>query len=182
MKEVDFSPYSSVIIHFKNDDPAIPGRAAFDNINNYVRGGGGLVLVHFACGAFEEFKDEYEDLVGRVWWGLPGPDNQRHHDPYGAFEVKASGASHPVIAGLEPFTTTDELYTCLIGDTPVQVVATALSPVDSKIYPMALLRTPDKGRVFLSTLGHDVAAYKAEGVQDLYRRGTAWTAGLRPVQ
>jgi uncharacterized protein len=178
--DTDLSAYSAVIIHFKNDGPAVPGRVAFDHINEYVRNGGGLVLIHFACGAFEEFRDDYEALVGRVWWGLPGPKGKRHHDPYGPFEVKATDANHVITAGLEAFTTTDELYICLIGDTPVQVLATALSPVDSQTYPMALVRTPGVGRVFLSTLGHDVAAYKAKGVQELYRRGTAWAAGLTP--
>ncbi len=176
----DLSAYSALIIHFKNDDPAVPGRAAFDHINQYVRNGGGLVLLHFACGAFEEFRDDYEDLVGRVWMGFPTPAGRRHHDPYGAFEVKATAANHVVTAGMAPFTTTDELYTCLIGETPVEVLATALSPVDSQTYPMALIRTPDNGRVFLCTLGHDVAAYQAEGVQQLYRRATAWASGLKP--
>jgi uncharacterized protein len=174
----DFSPYGAVIIHFKNDDPAVPGRVAFDQINQYVRDGGGLVLLHFACGAFEEFRDDYENLVGRVWWGPDGPVGVRHHDPYGKFEVQASDASHSITAGMQPFSTTDELYTCLIGDAQVEILATALSPVDSKTYPMAMVRLPDNGRVFLSTLGHDVAAYKAEGVQQMYRRATAWAAGL----
>jgi len=29
-------------------------------------------------------------------------------------------------------------------------------------------------------LGHDTAALSVKGVQDLYRRGTAWTALLAP--
>ena len=174
----DFSPYGAVIIHFKNDDPATPGRAAFDQIDQYVRDGGGLVLLHFACGAFEEFRDDYENLVGRVWWGPSSPGGMRHHDPYGSFDVKATEVSHSITSEMKPFSTTDELYTCLIGDAQVEILATALSPVDAKTYPMALVRLPGSGRVFLSTLGHDVAAYKADGVQQMYRRATAWAAGL----
>jgi len=30
-------------------------------------------------------------------------------------------------------------------------------------------------------LGHDVKALSVDAVQDLYRRGTAWSAGLSPV-
>jgi hypothetical protein len=38
-----------------------------------------------------------------------------------------------------------------------------------------------KGRVFLCVLGHDVKALSFKDVQELYRRGTAWSAGLAPA-
>ncbi|MBC8328256.1 MAG: ThuA domain-containing protein [Planctomycetes bacterium] len=177
----DLSPYAAVIVHFKNEDPAVPGRAAFERLDRYVRGGGGLVLVHFGCGAFQEFRDDFEALVGRVWFGDPPPVGRRHHDPYGPFRVEPVTASHPVTAGLQPFSTTDELYTCLVGSATIEVLAEAHSKLDGDRYPMALVRRPGAGRVFLSTLGHDVAAYQAEGARELYRRGVAWTAGLLPA-
>jgi type 1 glutamine amidotransferase len=178
IESTDLSAFDAIIIHFKNDDPKIPGRHAFDQLNSYVRGGGGLILVHFGCGAFQEFRDDFESLVGRVWFGLPAPEGERQHDRYGPFEVRPTDFDHPITDGFTSFATADELYTCLIGNTEVDILAVANSPVDRQDYPMALVRTPDKGRVFLCTLGHDVAAYKAEGVRDLYRRGTAWAAGL----
>jgi len=177
----DLDPYGAVIVHFKNDDPELPGRAAFDRLDRYVRDGGGMILVHFGCGAFQEFRDDYEALVGRVWFGTPPPEGGRQHDPYGPFEVRATADSHAITEGLEPFTTSDELYTCLVGDAAVQFLANARSPVDDETYPMALIRQPSEGRVFLCTLGHDVAAYQAQGMRELYRRGTAWAAGLPPT-
>ena len=178
IESTDLSSFDAVIIHFKNDDPAIPGRTAFDQLNAYVRGGGGLILVHFGCGAFQEFRDDFESLIGRVWFGLPAPEGQRQHDRYGPFEVRPTDFTHTITEDLAPFATADELYTCLTGNTAVDILAVANSPVDQQDYPMALVRTPEDGRVFLCTLGHDVAAYQAEGVRDLYRRGAAWAAGL----
>ena len=41
--------------------------------------------------------------------------------------------------------------------------------------------TAGKGRVFHCVLGHDVKALAPDAVGELFRRGTAWTAGLTPV-
>jgi type 1 glutamine amidotransferase len=79
------------------------------------------------------------------------------------------------------FDTTDELYTCLIGDHPIQVVAQARSKVDGKDYPMAFTSTTGKGRTFHCPLGHDVKALSVPEVQELFRRGTAWAAAIPPV-
>lgn len=188
----DLAPYSAVVVHFKNDDPELPGRAAFDHLSHYVEGGGGMVLVHFACGAFQEFRDDWEQLTGRVWFGDPPPAGRRHHDPYGEFEVRfveqapayaseVAGSRIAMTRGLEAFSTRDELYTCLTGDTPVHVVAEAVSKLDGQLYPMAMVRTPSAGRVFTCTLGHDVAALSTPEVGELYRRATAWASRMTPI-
>jgi hypothetical protein len=78
------------------------------------------------------------------------------------------------------FTTTDELYTCLAGDTEIQVLAEATSKVDQKDYPMAFVLTPGQGRVFHSPLGHDLRALEAPGARQLYLQGTRWATGTNP--
>lgn len=178
LAETDLAPYASVVLHFKNYDPKVPGRAGFDNLKQFVELGGGLVPVHFACGAFEEFKEEFEPLAGRVWFGTRPPAGRHQHDPYGEFKVAITDAKHPITRGMEPFTTVDELYTCLEGETPITVLAEATSKVDGKVYPMAFVLRFGKGRVFHYALGHNVPALKNEGADALLRRGTAWTAGL----
>lgn len=52
--------YDSVLLHFKNYDPQVPGHLALKHLTDYVEQGGGLVLLHFACGAFEEHQEEFE--------------------------------------------------------------------------------------------------------------------------
>jgi type 1 glutamine amidotransferase len=60
----------------------------------------------------------------------------------------------------------------------VDVLATARSKVDGKDYPMAFAFQCGKGRVFHCVLGHDVQALSNPSVAELFRRGTAWAAGL----
>lgn len=163
--------YDVIVIHFKNYNPEVPGRAALENLQQLVKQGKGLVLVHFACGAFQECKEDFANLAGRVW-----DPNLRAHDPYGKFTVRIVAPDHPITDGLKDFETQDELYTCLTGDVPIQVLAVARSKVDGKDYPMVFVLEVGKGRVFHCLLGHDVAAFQAEGVQELYRRGCLWAA------
>jgi len=134
----------------------------------------GLTLVHFACGAFQDWP-EFERLAGRVW-----DPKLRGRDPYGPFEVVIRDPEHPATKGLQPFTTVDELYTCLTGKTPIHVVASARSVVDGKDCPMAFVLQAGRGRVFHSVLGHDAQALRNPGVGLLMRRGCAWTCGLLP--
>lgn len=172
--------YDTVVLHFKNYDPQVPGRGGFQRLRTYVTQGGGLVLLHFACGAFEEFKDEFEPLAGRVWFGATPPEGRHQHDPRGRFTVNISDTSHPITKGMKDFETVDELYTCLEGERPITVLATAVSKNDGKTYPMAFVTTSGKGRVFQCVLGHDIQAFSATGPAELIRRGCAWTAGLDP--
>ena len=178
---VRLSDYDAVVLHFKNYDPKVPGRKAFDNLAQFVEAGGGLMLVHFGCGAFEEFKDDFVKVVGRVWFGMKPPPGKRQHDPRGKFTVNIADADHPIAKGMKDFTTLDELYTCLEGDAPITTVATAVSKIDNEPHPIAYVFQYGKGRVFQSVLGHDTVAFAAEGPAELHRRGCAWVAGLEPV-
>jgi uncharacterized protein len=170
--------YSAVILHFENWEQPAPGERARQNLAKFVENGKGLVLVHFACGAWHDEWPAFGQLAGRVWAGPQG----RQHDPYGPFRVEAIKPDHPIMCGLADFETQDELYTCLTGDHPIEVLAQAKSKVDGKYYPMAFISTQGRGRTFHCTLGHDVKALSVPAVQELYRRGCAWAAGLAPSQ
>jgi len=161
-----------VVIHFMNWEKPGPGEAARENLKKFVAGGKGMMMTHFACGAWQEWP-EFVQLAGRVW-----NPKLRGHDPYGKFRVEIADPEHPITKGLDAFETTDELYTCLTGDTKIHIIAKATSKVDKKEYPMAFVLDYGKGRVFQTVLGHDAAAYASPGVGDLLRRACAWAAGL----
>jgi len=167
--------YKVVVHHWMNWKKPSPPPAARENLKKFLAGGKGMVLVHFACGAFQDWP-EFGELAGRAW-----NPKLRGHDRYRTFTVNIVDAEHPITKGMKPFKTTDEMYTCLDGKTPIRVLANAKSIVDHKLYPMAFVLNYGKGRVFHSPLGHDVRAFAAEGVQELFRRGTAWAAGLKPT-
>lgn len=169
------SDYSVAVLHMMNWQTPDPPAETLANFQKFVADGGGLVLVHFACGSFQKWP-EFVKIAGRIW-----NPKMRGHDPHGKFTVEFTDAKHPITEGLKPFETLDELYTCLDGDTPMTILAKATSKVDKKDYPMAFVLEYGKGRVFHCPLGHDGRAFAAEGVGELFRRGTAWAAGLPPI-
>lgn len=170
--------YAAIILHFMDWEVAGPGDAARENLRRFVAGGKGLMLTHFACGAWDNGEwPEFVRLAGRVW-----DPKLRGHDPHGTFAVTIADSAHPITKGMAAFETLDELYTCLAGDIPVHVVAKAVSKVDGRDYPMGFVLEYGKGRVFHTPLGHDARAYSSPGVQEFMRRGCAWVAGIKSTQ
>ncbi len=162
-----------VVLHFMDWEIPGPGAEARNNLIRFVSSGKGLVLTHFACGAWDNNEwPEFRKLAGRIW-----DPKLRAHDPHGTFRVEIADPDHPVTRGLSAFDTLDELYTCLAGETAIHVLAKATSKVDLKEYPIAFVLDYGNGRVFHSVLGHDARAYASQGVRELLRRGVLWAAG-----
>ncbi|MDX9868738.1 MAG: HEAT repeat domain-containing protein [Kiritimatiellia bacterium] len=169
--------YDCFVLFYNNSDKRSAPPGALETLKAAVESGRGLVLVHFASGAFFDWTRKRVDpafgqIAGRVW-----NPQFRAHDPHGAFTVRLADPQHPILRGLRDFETRDELYTCLDGDAVIHVLADAVSRVDRKTYPLAFVLTPGKGRTFHCALGHDPQAF-GEAVRTLYRRGTVWAAGL----
>ena len=99
----DLHAYSVVVFHWMNWKKPGPGPAARENLLKFVSGGKGMVVVHFACGAFQGW-DEYAKLTGRAW-----NPKLRGHDPRGPFRVNIVDADHPAIRGMKAFQAFDEL-------------------------------------------------------------------------
>jgi type 1 glutamine amidotransferase len=168
----DLAPYALVVLHFRNEAPLADEAGARSRLEAHVRGGGGLILIHFACGAFPDWP-EFGALAGMVW------DGENTHDPRGPFRVRITRPEHPVAAGMADFDTDDELYIGLSERRPVEVFAVARSTLTGRDHPMAFTFTQGAGRVFHTPLGHDVRALTRPGATDLIRRGARWAA--RPV-
>lgn len=170
--------YDVLFLNYQNHQVPAP-KGAFEHVRRVVEGGKGLVLFHFASGAFFDWETrqlhaDYANLAGRAWNPeLPG------HDPRGPFRVHITDTDHPITSGMADFDTDDELYTCLDGTAEIAVLAQATSIVDHEQHPMAFVHEPGAGRVFHSPLGHDLKALN-EQVAALYLRGTLWAAGLDP--
>jgi len=163
--------YDVVVMHFRNLNPKVPGREGYENLQRFVSEGGGLVMVHAACAAFREFSDDFVKLAGRTW-----DFKSSKHSKLVEFGVEIVDHEHPITKELHSFKTVDELYYDLGGETPIRVLATAR--FDGDDHPIAFVLTCGKGRVFHSPLGHNVEALSAAA--KLFRRGTAWVAGLSP--
>jgi uncharacterized protein len=140
---------------------------ARSNLAQFVSQGKGLVVVHFASGAFKDWA-EFRNLVGRT--------QQLRHDKRGPFTVKIVDPNHPITRGMGDFQTDDELFIDLTGDRPITVLAEARSTITGKDHPMAFVFDYGKGRVFHTPLGHDARAVAMPGTAELIRRGAAWAA------
>lgn len=160
-------------------------RAAF---GRYLRDGGGLILVHFANGAFhpslpeagESDWPEYRKIVRRVWNHHGKGEKQSGHDAFGEFTVRVEPRPHPVTEGLSDFQVTDELYFRQDGDEPIEPLITARSKVTMREEPLAWTYNYGEGRVFQTLLGHSEKTYESFAACEMIRRAAAWVA-RRPV-
>lgn len=171
----DLSPYEVILQNYCNWDRPPISSSARSRLLTFVRAGTGLVVVHFANGAFLDWP-EYRKLARRVW-----VEGKSGHDPYGTFGVRVL-REHPVTWGVPNFETTDELYFNQEGDERVTALVSAVSKVTGKEETLAFVYEEGKGRVFQTLLGHAAESIRAPGHAELLRRSVAWVAGreVRP--
>ena len=162
--------YHAVVLSYGFWKEADPSDEAKSGLLNYVKGGGNVVALHFACSSFQDW-DEYAVLLGRVWKkGVGG------HGPYGEFTVNIKKSDHPITKGMKDFKTEDELYAKLTGDEPIEVLASAFSDWSGKVEPIVFVKNYGQGRVVHNVLGHGLDSKRNEAYQQLLTRGVEWAA------
>ena len=196
----NFADYDAVVCHFGWKAAAWPEstRKAFED---YMAGGGGLVVVHAADNSFPEWP-AYNEMIGVGGWG--GRDEQSgpklyyengelkrdesaggagHHGPRHEYSVVVRDTSHPITRGMprEWMHQVDELYDSLRGPAKaMQVLATSYSdPAQQgtgRHEPAAMVISYGEGRVFHTILGDDVRAIECVGFKTLLSRGVEWAA------
>lgn len=181
--------YGALLLNYCNwQDPAALSEASRRGLVEYLQGGGGLVVVHFANGAFHYSLPnaggsdwpEYRRIVRRVWDHQGKGESQSGHDAFGPFEVQVTSVNHPVTKGLGSFRVIDELYFRQAGDDPIEPLIVARSAVTQRDEPLAFTYRYGEGRVFQTLLGHSEKTYDSFGAREMLRRAVAFVAG-RPV-
>jgi uncharacterized protein len=200
----EFSHYRAIVMNYDGPDWPADLRAQFEK---YVSDGGGLVIVHAADNAFPEWT-AYNEMIGIGGWRkrderagphwywdgekivadtTPGSAGQ--HGARLPFEVTTRDPEHPIMKGLPPewLHANDELYGALRGPGKnMTVLATAHSDPKNKgtdrDEPILMVLRYGKGRIFHTTMGHDVFALSCVGFMTTFQRGTEWAATGRVTQ
>jgi len=200
----DFSSYQAIVLNY--DAPDWPADLR-GQLQQYVKNGGGLVAVHAADNAFPGWA-EFNEMIGIGGWrgrseksgplwyfkdgklvsdNSPGPAGS--HGNRLPFQIETRAPEHPIMKGLPRvwMHASDELYAKLRGPGGnMTVLATAHSDPNNHgtghDEPILMVLKYGKGRIFHTTMGHDVAALSDVGFIATFQRGTEWAATGRVTQ
>lgn len=199
----NFSPewkkYNVVVSNYNGADwPEATQKAFID----YVKNGGGFVVVHAADNSFGNWK-EYNEMIGLGGWGgrseKSGPyvyigsegklvrdetaGGGGSHGAQHPFKVIVRDAEHPITKGMpgEWMHANDELYDRLRGPAEnMKVLATAFAAKDKggtdRHEPMLMTIDFGKGRVFHTPMGHGNDSQECVGFITTLQRGAEWAA------
>lgn len=199
-----FNDYAVVVMNYNGDEWSKETQASFVD---FVKNGGGLVIIHAADNSFPKWK-EYNEMIGLGGWGgrteKDGPyiryrdgkivrDESKgrggSHGKQHEFVVEHIDRDHPITKGLPGIWrhASDELYDRLRGPARnLTVLATAFSDKNTggtgENEPILMTIDYGKGRVFHTTMGHDVKSMNCVGFGVTFQRGTEWAATGKVTQ
>lgn len=161
--------YAAIVMNYNQNQRWAPElEAAF---LDYVRQGGGLVVIHAANNAFPGWK-EFDEMVGLTWRDGAG------HDRFGKFLVEITEPTHPIMQGVPNFEIEDELYRNLTKASDFKVLARAFSKDKQEYFPMIFVKKEGAGRVFHTVLGHNTVTLNYEGFRTTLVNGTCWAVEI----
>jgi len=155
-------PLQSQVLLVASDHALLPGQAS--ELVNFVRGGGGLVLLHGTLAAWAE-SGEMADLAR---WVPSGPT------PLTELIIRPD-ASHPLASRLGEIKVHDELYLSEGPPDDASILLRASWRYSEQV--VAFERSVGDGRFVHLGLGHDPSTYQAEGFQKLVQRTLMFAAG-----
>ena len=141
----------------------------FENAYKPVFEGKPAVMLHCSMHCFKP-SDEWTDCCGM---------RTRAHDPFTAFAVEKATKDHPLMKTFPDDwkTAGDELYQTIKFGERSTALLKAKSPKTGQEHICAWVSTYGKGKVFGTTLGHDLKTCGMESYQQLVANGLLWACG-----
>jgi len=199
-----FANYAVVVSNYDAPDWPAGLKSSFEQ---YMKNGGGLVIVHAADNAFPDWQ-AFNEMIGiggwrgrneksgPLWFLKDGklvsdtsPGSAGAHGTRLPFQLTIRDSNHPITKGLPKawMHAADELYATLRGPGQnMTVLATAFSDPANKgtgrDEPILMVLSYGKGRIFHTILGHDIAALSCVGFITTFQRGTEWAATGKMTQ
>jgi type 1 glutamine amidotransferase len=145
-------------------------------LNDYLRRGGGIVVIHDGmCG------NESEWFAGVVGGSKQHGERNSHA---GSMKLHFEDTSHPITRGVADFDFDDEMFFLLRTDPGMHVLATTADPAGKTVPQLWTFEKTLPGgkpyRAFVSLQGHKITNFEFPAYRTLLLRGIAW-AGNRPA-
>lgn len=146
-----------------------------EGIVQFLQEGGGLVVTHFAVANVQEWRDSI-DIYGAMW-----VNGKSTHGPYHEFSLDIKDEAHPILEGVKPFTTNDELYFNLLMRPDMNVIMAA----DEERFghtvaePMLATHYVHNARCVYFALGHDVKSCEPPMFRKILVQSIEWAACRR---
>jgi type 1 glutamine amidotransferase len=159
--------YDAVIYDVCEEDaPA----AILDNVMQATRAGKATVMIHCSIHAFRKSPkiSEWETLCGM---------RSKVHDAFGPFTVNKCDPDNPITKSFPDDWTTagDELYQTIAIDPKSHQLLKAKSPRDGRTHIVCWTCQFGQGRVFSTTLGHDMKTTATPEYLRLVANGLLWS-------
>ena len=195
----NFADYDVVVSNYNGAPWPEETQSAFIE---YMKGGGGFVVVHAADNAFGNWT-EYNEMIGVGGWGgrneKSGPlvylseagevvrdesaGNGGHHGRQHPFSIVTRDDKHPITKGMprEWMHVQDELYDKLRGPAVnMKILATAFATPETggsgRHEPMIMTIEYGEGRIFHTPMGHGNNSQECVGFITVLQRGAEWAA------
>ncbi|WP_089321352.1 PVC-type heme-binding CxxCH protein [Pontibacter ummariensis] len=161
LNEENLAQYDGLII-YANHEQISPSQE--EALVNFVEEGKGLVPVHCASFCFQN-SEKYIEMVGAQF--------QKHET--GVFQAHITNKEHPLMKGVEEFSTWDETYVHQKHNPNRTILMERVEGEHSE--PWTWVREQGKGRVFYTAYGHDERTWNHPGFHKLMREGILWAVG-----
>ena len=194
----DFAAYDVIVLNYNGADWTNATQKAFED---YMAGGGGLVIVHGSDNPFSKWQ-AFNEMIALGGWGGRNeksgpyvywkdgkivrdmsPGRGGMHGKRTPYAVDTRQPDHPIMAGLPTswMHPSDELYAKLRGPAKnLTVLATAYSDPKTngtgRHEPALMAIEYGKGRTFHTVLGHGPEHMHCVGFLVTFQRGTEWAA------